>query len=462
MHEDGVSSHLGPEVYPVTSSNEKTTPIRLALIGNVANNFFREAYVLREASDFDVTCFLSSAREFSTEDPSSDVGQRSDFSGVTLASIPPVTRWTLGVLLLPKRLALRLSKRLSYAREVLSTFDACLFSGPFIPLSLVVDTAVVIRPTGADLTVLPIVSYRQLRSMQNPNDRPPWLRGLLLHRIQRRLLRKSYQRANAIASLSYGPFAEALQKIGVDINGLAPNIPLAIALDVFKRQTEGASVIDSHLARDDNLFLVFLPSRLIARTTEVHLQTGYWKGSDIALKGFAEFANRLTVQGRAGIRLVIPDRYLSPDIKYARELVLELGIADLVIWARGSQSQGLTRAEMIPIYSMASATMDDFGPGWFGSVVVEAFACESPVITYLNSETLSANPGIPALNAQTSSEIADRLEYLFNNREVVRTMGLESRSWVSKHHSAEAVSNAYRQVIGRLGMSQPKGRVTKD
>jgi len=155
----------------------------------------------------------------------------------------------------------------------------------------------------------------------------------------------------------------------------------------------------------------------------------------------------LTVLDRKRAWLVIPDRTLSDELAEAKRIVELLGFKDRVIWVQGSAAEGLTRREMIPLYSSASATFDDFGAGWFGSVVVEAMACECPVITYISEEVLKDNDNPPALVAQTAEAICARLVELFRDKEKVRKVGIESRSWIEKHHTDDAIHEAYRDLL---------------
>jgi hypothetical protein len=65
------------------------------------------------------------------------------------------------------------------------------------------------------------------------------------------------------------------------------------------------------------------------------------------------------------------DRGASPDVDQAKDIVRQLGIEQYVQWLKGPHPYGFDRAELLPLYSVADVVVDEFGIGWFGSVVIE-------------------------------------------------------------------------------------------
>jgi len=184
----------------------------------------------------------------------------------------------------------------------------------------------------------------------------------------------------------------------------------------------------------------------------VHRLTGQWKASEVGIEGFHIFLKSLKPTERTKAWLLIPDRTLSDDIEMAKHLIESLDLEDRIVWLQGRSQEGLTRREMLPIYSRASATLDDFGVGWYGSVVVEAAACESPVVTYISDELLVSVGNPPILNARTPVQIAQHLVNLYRNSAETRAIGRKSRDWVKEFHSDAAVQVAYQRVLREIGL----------
>lgn len=119
----------------------------------------------------------------------------------------------------------------------------------------------------------------------------------------------------------------------------------------------------------------------------------------------------------------------------------------------GSEPDGLTRREMIPLYSRSSVTLDDFGAGWYGSIVVEASACECPVVTYVEEDFLERRGRPPLLIAKTPEVVAMHLQRVWDDPLFAQEVDQGLRGWVADYHSTDAVCRAYQDVISKAGRS---------
>lgn len=210
----------------------------------------------------------------------------------------------------------------------------------------------------------------------------------------------------------------------------------------------------------ESKFVVFFPSRYVSTTSEIAKRTGDWKASQVGLEGFANFLMRLDTSARQKPTLLIPCRDVGRetsllDTRAARTLVEELGLTEHVVWIKGEDPSRLTRREMIPLYSIAHATLDDFGAGWYGSVALEALSCESAVITYVKPEVLPNPKDNPFLVARTAEEVAQHLYELFLEPDYGTRFGIARRSWVAKYHAESTVPSAYKSLIRWVSANAP-------
>lgn len=415
----------------------------LGLLGNIANNFSREALLLNAVGKINATCYYSADPDGpNTENPYSDPIQRSTAS--SLFTTKPMLGIPWYLLFLPRPLLLMLPNVDRAALVDLDSKTLRVLSGPEIMLGPILRKPFAVRPTGSDLTVYPSLKFAEYWSLVGQNRKArksDWLVWML----QRSLYIRSYRMAASVAVQPDPPIISALNRIKVKKSRISRGIPLAVDTQSFYRMTEKSKLLPESVGDDD--FLVFMPSRIMMTKSPAHIKTGQWKASDAGIKGFGLFVRKLGKDYARKAWLVIPDRTLSDDIQEAKRLVHELHLTDRTVWVQGVQSQGLARSEMIPLYSGASVTLDDFGIGWFGSVVVEAMACQSPVVTYVTKDVLDYSNNPPLLIAKTPEQISERLMELYKNRSQVSAIGNSSREWVKLHHSEGAVTRSYERLM---------------
>jgi glycosyltransferase involved in cell wall biosynthesis len=417
--------------------------VTIALLGNIANNFSREALLVNSMGRVEATCYYAKIPNgANTENPFSDPQQGKSTSA--LVPCKPMLGIPWYLLFLPRFLLYRVPSIDSVALAGINSKTLRVLSGPEIMLGPKLSRPYAIRPTGSDLTVYPSLNYREYWSIVGMGAKSK-LSNWITWGLQTALYKRSYRHAASVAVQPETPFLSALSRIGLTQRSVSNGIPLAIDTELFCKVSEKSRLLPATVGESD--FVVFMPSRIMIEREPAHVKTGQWKASEAGIHGFNNFVKNLAESDRRKVWLVIPDRLLSNDLAQAKRLITELHLSDRVIWVRGQEHQGLSRMEMIPLYSSAAATFDDFGVGWFGSVVVEAMACQSPVITFVADEVMTKNENPPLLLARTPEEICSRLTQLFASPLQRQQIGMESREWVRRRHSGDAVSNAYEQLL---------------
>jgi glycosyltransferase involved in cell wall biosynthesis len=172
---------------------------------------------------------------------------------------------------------------------------------------------------------------------------------------------------------------------------------------------------------------------------------GQWKQNDLLFRGFAKFIKQ---SAHTRSVLVMPDRTQSNDITLGKRMIREMGLEPHVIWLQPPRPEGFTRDELIPFYSIADVVADDFGIGWFGSVVLEALSISRPVVTYIDENVMKRlYPWHPILSARTEEEIANHFMALYHDEKLKKEIGKRGRAWVEAFHSEEGTGPVYVRQI---------------
>ena len=97
---------------------------------------------------------------------------------------------------------------------------------------------------------------------------------------------------------------------------------------------------------------------------------------------------------------------------------------------------------------MSSVVLDDFGAGWYGSLVVEALSCEVPVISHVPDDVMSEMfEWHPIQNAASSEDIMFALLSLYRNKDLRSELAIKSRTWVLQYHSNQAIKTRLRSGL---------------
>jgi glycosyltransferase involved in cell wall biosynthesis len=402
--------------------------IRVALYGNVANRLFQTARALREIAGIDAHLFLD-ARDGPTTRPESD--------DPSLSGAYP--DWIhLGRYVTSASIAMPWASRL--VRE-LRDFDVLLVSGFGPVFAQFTGRPWCFYASGGDLTVTPF----PLRFWRVGPSLKARLGLLGIGPWQRRGIR----RATEIWTQPFAPFQTALARLRVPAPRVADvYLPSAFATSGFTRAHGTPLRPEVEALRARTGFLVFHPSRLVLDDEPLLRETGEWKANDRLIRGFAHFA-----ASRADLRplLVMPDRSESPGVAMAKALVAELGIEGSVAWLTPPDARGFTRSELMQLYAVADVVPDDFGIGWFGTVVLEALSMEVPVVSYVDEDVMSQlYPWHPIVVAREPDEIAAALARLADDPRERRRLGATGRRWVQEFHSHEALAGRFAAEAQRI------------
>lgn len=155
------------------------------------------------------------------------------------------------------------------------------------------------------------------------------------------------------------------------------------------------------------------------------------KGNDKIIRGIAAFRQKTN----ANIEVHFFEK--GPHVDDAKMLCIELGLQDVVVWHK---TVPLDR--LLEMYAAADVIFDQVGSHWVGAVGMYALYMGKPLIA--NIDNLSSLGEVPALNARTSDEVAERLS------EVHTGANLADLHRLSKIFADTAIGP--ESVIAKLGI----------
>ncbi len=192
-------------------------------------------------------------------------------------------------------------------------------------------------------------------------------------------------------------------------------------------------------------FLIFHPAR---HHWETARDPNWEKGNDILIKGMARFLRE--VAPRAGAVFVEWGRKVTES----KQLLEELGIAQRVKWVRPLHSCNVSR-----YMDACDLVADQFFLGAFGSIMPRALAHGKPAMLCLDEEIHRwCFPELPPIiNAKTSEEVYQGLAGAYRNPETLHELGLQGRQWYHRYHSNAVVKGRLieycEEVLGRCRLS---------
>ena len=428
--------------------------LKVAFVGNIANNFFREAYLYNESFQMEAHLYLKDLELIpNTEHPSSDI------PGLLLNE----TDWIRELPGQPDR------KWFSWFNSL--NYDLVVVSGPETLLAPKFRSKTLFRATGTDLTAYPILSHSDWEQFRPKNSalrrkvlddfRKSWkptVGGYLIRaansvgdrlRLRRLLDRRRWRRAikscDLVSASAEGPFLTAIRRLGLEGKHLDSHLRLVIDIEVFRpaAESERPNILRSFGFQQSD-FIVLMPTRVNMRRNYATLSTGGYKGSEMVLDGFGQFLNSIDLNQakRRGPVLVIPDRELSDELEDFKEMVRLRGLEANVRFVKGLAEDGLTRHELIRLWSIAAVTVEDVGSAWFGSAAIEALAMENPVINCSDQAFMASHYGEnPFLEACSAEEVCSQLQLVYARPPELESLRKNGRSWVERHHAGSGVRN---------------------
>jgi len=124
----------------------------------------------------------------------------------------------------------------------------------------------------------------------------------------------------------------------------------------------------------------------------------------------------------------------GPSVKNSKNLIRELGIENNVVWAKKMPRKYI----LVLIKKYASIGADQFQIGLFGSTTYELMSQGIPVMNYLNLspkefKKKTGLPSPPIINVKTVSEIASALDEFYTNKEKLRQLGILVEKYFHKY-----------------------------
>lgn len=406
---------------------------RIALVGNIANNFYREGVALHAAGFDKVSLFFEKASSTHPSAlPESDPFGGSGDYPEWVKPHPKISQSDWLRIVFGQRD--KVSQELDALLREIDEHDVIFLSGAALFFSGMLASTTVFRPTGGDLTTLPFL----FRSLAFSRLREGFCYTFTFANLARTIFlallsRVSLRSVDWIAVHRKGPYPAVLKNLQVPKNKILPGIDLSINLSEFQRDGSARERL-----REDLDFVVLLVGKYMSRASRTLRDVGQWKGSDKALRAFATFLRGLSDAQKTKVELWIPDTSMSVQLAEARTLVVALGIQSNVRFVSGSDQEALSRAELLELYSAADVCLDDFGAGWFGSAALECLACETPLITWVSPEFLYRQYlWHPLLLARSREEISLQIARIYATLPEERAdLGRTGRDWVRRYFSS--------------------------
>lgn len=195
-----------------------------------------------------------------------------------------------------------------------------------------------------------------------------------------------------------------------------------ISFEPLKYQSRDFKVSDESL-------VVFSGVRFLYDTFSEGSSLGS-KGNDIMIKGLAKFYSKHK-------NLTIHFVEKGPDVKKAKKLCKDLGLATIVIWHKEMKFK-----DLLSIYNEADICFDQVGSHWIAAIGGYSMWLGKPLIA---NDTVAVKSGIwpednPICSATNADEVCDWLHKL-TNTEFRMEVSEQSKFFVEKYMSPSKVIN---------------------
>ena len=233
-----------------------------------------------------------------------------------------------------------------------------------------------------------------------------------------RLSRAAIVRAE-VAGTHDPTIAAGMEKVGR--RGPIPYLPFLVDVERYAPGDPATPIAVDVAARAAARRVVFLASR----------QDFYWKGTD-------RFARAFAASVKAGAPLYLVVTPWGADVEATRQIFAEAGVLESVHYLESAVSKPILR----DLYRVSDLVVDQFTVTAFGSLMLEAMACGTPVLINLDLDAFRSRwPQFvppPGLRASTETEIAGVLRSLTDDGSGLPGLGEASRRWIEEHHGPQA------------------------
>ena len=408
--------------------------MKIALYGNVCNNMYSICKAVRLNSNIDAHLYLPDNADFSNLPENDDPELKDNYPN-----------W------IHKNEDYRMGHVLKFWKnnlvKELNNYDLVILSSVGVMLSPFLRKAhTIFYATGGDLTVLPFSNIHQtlLYDGKKLNIKP------YLYAVLQRL---GINKVDKIITQPFYPFVNALKKLDIPKSKVLGNyFPILFNTDLFRYNRDAINKVD--LIQKDifnkHKFIVFHPSRIIINEHQHLKETGQWKNNTLIVKAFAHFLKENKIEDAC---LLLIERSYGHDwqINEMKAIINRLGLKEQVIWLKPKDKRGFTREELIQLYSLSDVVTDDYGAGWFGSICVEGFSCEKPVVSYVDEKAMEQMyPNHPFLSSNTVEGNAAFFKNIYFDKTLATDLGKKGREWAVNFHSFEQASKIYLAEIQNI------------
>jgi len=164
-----------------------------------------------------------------------------------------------------------------------------------------------------------------------------------------------------------------------------------------------------------------------------------YKGNDRLIMAFHKYLKRNS-------KALLMMTGLGQDLARSKQLVNTLGISQSVRWL-----PVVSKKTLVKYYNASDAVFDQFVYPAFGTLALEAMACQKPVVSYANTSLWERVHGSvpPMLNASSADEICKAMT-LLEDEAVRERHGSEARSWIERTCEATIVARLQERVYGEI------------
>ena len=193
--------------------------------------------------------------------------------------------------------------------------------------------------------------------------------------------------------------------------------------------------IDDLYKKYDTDFIVFHPSR---QHWEERRHPDWEKGNDIYIRGFAKFVKDVNPKAKS--------IFVSwgQKVEESKQLIENLGIEKNIIWIKPQHN-----FNMIKIILSSDLVADQFYLGAFGSTMPKALLCSKPSMLYLDDSLhdwcFKEMP--PIINTKDEDDVFKGLKKLYEDKEYVEKLKVDSKIWYNKYHSNELILNSLEKMF---------------
>ncbi len=359
--------------------------LKIALIGNMNNNFFVLARYLRdEGFNCAVFALPYEPAHFSAN---SDSNSEED---IQLVQVLPWGNAQDLFSLSPNTINAQF--------EEYNFFIACGTAPAFLTKAgIAVDLFI---PYGSDLYLLPFAI---------PKNPLKWLSNLHFRKFQKRGIKGAA--AVSIAD-NATVFQNALNKIGFKGLVLKSGVPMVYAPrrinhEVFSKEDEVPK----------KRIKILHPSRHAWKTEKDPVSL---KDNNKLFEGVALF-----ITNHPSIEVIVYTMEYGSDINASKELIAELGIERNVKWF-----PTMARKDLMSLYHEVDIVVGELRNSWFTyGVIYEAMVAAKPVIHYRKDDLYADLKLYPMYSASSAQQVCDRLSEYAENPQNGNRIGYEARSW---------------------------------